>query len=263
LDPRNEAFLDELVTRAKERIPSVDEIIEETWGNLRPSEEQVRQKFGKVLQEFDRTATTVFKRHEHNALVTLSSGWLENQRPTIRKRLQRIAMAQGWNEFIDRASRLFAEFAEAVQRLEKHLGNMRKARGGSNFQKGVVKLLRFIGIMCETPRGEYKEKLRRVDIAVPSAQVAWKTPDRAVCLTCKRTLRERWKQEVPQVRLNQRVYLVTIDADLTEAKADEINEKQLIAFVPAELQNRDELRDKPWIRSLDELPEHLAEYADD
>lgn len=134
---------------------------------------------------------------------------------------------------------------------------MRKARGGKTFEKVVLRLLAFIDIKGESPTGNAKEELRRIDIVIPSIEIATKTPDRAIFLTCKRTLRERWKQEVPQARLNQRIYLLTIDEDLSESKANEINQKGLIAFVRDELTKNPSLQKMPWIRKLSDLPKEL------
>ncbi len=117
--------------------------------------------------------------------------------------------------------------------------------------------LRLIGIDAEFPSGMAKEKLRRIDIVIPSNKVALETPDRAIFLTCKRTLRERWKQEIPQVRANQRVYLLTIDEELSKTKAEEINEKALIVFVRDEIKRIEYIKDMPWIRKLSELPKEL------
>jgi len=141
--------------------------------------------------------------------------------------------------------------------LEKDLGNMRKARGGRTFEKLVLKLLQALGIEGETPQGEAREKLGRIDIVIPSVNVALETPDRAFFLACKRTLRERWKQEVPIAQPNQRVYLITIDEELPERKAKEIKEKGLIAFVRDDLKEQEHLIGKPWIRKLSDLPKEL------
>jgi len=138
---------------------------------------------------------------------------------------------------------------------------MRKARGGGTFEKLVKKMLIAMGIPVERPKGKSSRGLRRIDLVIPSVKVALDTPDRAIFLTLKRTLRERWKQEIPQVGVNQRVYLLTIDEDLSESKAREIHEKGLIAFVRDEIKQRGELRGMSWIRSLSSLPEELRAYG--
>ncbi len=158
---------------------------------------------------------------------------------------------------LNEASKLFAEFGYLVQVLEKDLGNMRKARGGKTFEKAISILLNFIDIPAEIPHGEAKENLKRIDMVIPNISVALNTPDKAFFLTCKRTLRERWKQEVPQARLNQRIYLLTIDNELSKRKANEINEKGLIAFIRDELAESADLKELPWIRRLSDLPKEL------
>lgn len=107
------------------------------------------------------------------------------------------------------------------------------------------------------PTGEAKEKLRRIDIVIPSIQIALKTPDRAIFLTCKRTLRERWRQEVPQASPNQRIYLLTIDEELSGNKAEETNQQGLITFVRDELKQSKDLRGLSWVRKLSDFPKAL------
>ncbi|MBC7328374.1 hypothetical protein H5T87_09735 [bacterium] len=175
----------------------------------------------------------------------------------VKTTMLEIANEQGWDEFIKKAKALFSDFAFLVQALEKDLGNMRKSRGGRTFEKLVLRLLGAMGVPCEFPRGHAKERLRRIDIVIPSTQVALETPDRAFFLACKRTLRERWRQEVPLAQPNQRVYLITIDEELPESKAREIKERGLIAFVRDDLKERNHLKGNAWIRRLSDLPKVL------
>lgn len=247
----------DLVQRAKGIIPDLDFILEEAWRHLNLTKEEVESNFGEVLISIDKEATQLFRSYEKEAILKLAEYWLECQKGDIREKLEKIVFQKGWDDFIRDASRLFSDFGLLVQTLERDLGNMRKARGGKTFEKTILKLLNFIGIKGEFPKGEARERLRRIDIVIPSSEVALKTPDRAIFLTCKRTLRERWMQEVPQVRPNQRVYLLTIDEELSRDKANEINEKGLIVFVRDELKMREDLREVMWVRELRELPKEL------
>ncbi len=250
-------FMEKLIEAAKSEIPSVDHILNETWGYLGLSRPFVRDNFGRVLVMFDEKATEIFRDYEKKALKKLAEFWLGLQKREIRERLKEIIAQDGWDRFIEKASEIFVEFGILVQNFEKVLGNMRKARGGKTFEKVILNLLNFIDIKCEIPKGKAKEELRRVDIVIPSVEIAIKTPDRAIFLTCKRTLRERWKQEVPQARLNQRIYLITIDESLSKSKANEINQKGLIAFVRDELLEDKTFQRMPWIRKLSDLPKEL------
>ena len=249
--------MENLLREVKNEIPSVDEIIEKTWKNLHLKKSNVKKNFGEILCDFDVEATKIFRDYESKVLIKLAKLWLNSQKIDIQKKLKEIVNEKGWNEFIEKASKVFVEFGILVQSLEKDLGNMRKARGGKTFEKVVLRLLNFIDINAEIPVGKAREDLKRIDIVIPSIEIATKTPDRAIFLTCKRTLRERWKQEVPQARLNQRIYLITIDNDISESKAKEINEKGLIAFVRDYLVQNGPLKNLSWIRKLSDLPKEI------
>jgi len=243
----------EIIEEAKKEIPSVDEIINFTWRSLNLKKALVLKKFGKILIEFDEFATNQFKKYERKALEKLAKLWIENQRKEIKSKLEKLLKDK---DFIDKLSKMFADFALLVQQLEKDLGNMRKARGGRTFEKVVEKLLKFIDIECEIPKGKIKEKLRRIDIVIPSGEIANETPDKAIFITCKRTLRERWKQEVPSAGPNQRVYLLTIDDELSETKAEDIKKLGLIVYIRDELK-KEKFKDLPWVRKLSDLPRDI------
>jgi hypothetical protein len=249
--------MEELIKVAKREIPPLEYILDETWKYLKLQKSFVKNNFGKVLITFDTKATEIFKDCERKAFVKLAKSWLSLQKEGIKKKFEEILAQDGWDKFIEKAGQVFVEFGILVQNLEKDLGNMRKARGGKTFEKVLLKLLNFIDIKGEIPMGKAREELGRIDIVIPSIEIATKTPDRAIFLTCKRTLRERWKQEVPQARLNQRIYLLTIDEGLSESKANEINQKGLIAFIRDELTKTESLQKMPWIRKLSDLPKEL------
>ncbi len=249
--------MNNLIKSAKSKIPTIDHILEETWENLKINEIINQDRFSKILVDIDLEATRIFKEYEKQALIELTKKWLESQQATIREQLEKVLSQSEWEDFINSASKIFKEFGFLVQDFEKILGNMRKSRGGKNFERAIIKLLNLMEIKVEAPSGKAKKQLRRIDIVSPSVETAISTPDRAIFLTCKQTLRERWKQEVPQVGINQRVYLLTIDEKLPMEKANEIHEKNLIAFVRDELKQVEHIKDKPWIRKLSDLPMDL------
>jgi len=245
--------MERVITISKSSIPSLDDILDNAWRDLNPTAQEVEENFSQALENLDKKATEIYLNYEREAIKKLALEWIKTQAKPIRKQMEQILAENQLEKFIQKASELFVEFGGLVQKLEKDLGNMRKARGGKTFEKIISRLLGLIEIEAVSPKG----KLKRIDLVIPSIETALNTPDRAIFLTCKRTLRERWKQEVPQVRTNQRVYLLTIDDDLSESKADEINEKGLIAFVKDEIKEREGLRDKPWIRKFSDFPEEL------
>ncbi len=250
----------------KKKIPSINDILDRAWAKLKPNCKDVERRFGYWLLMLDREANEIFHRFEFEALKHFSIRWLEAQEETLRKRLKKI-LEKDFNSFLDEASKIFAQFGIAVQSLEKDLGNMRKARGGRNFELTVARLLDFIGISNEIPsRRADREKLRRIDIVVPNIEMAIHTPDKCFFITCKRTLRERWKQEIPQVQVGQRVYLISLDSSISAGKALEMKKLGLITFLPTEtvddlINNTRDLTVKKELsdvlRDLDSLPHFL------
>jgi len=256
-----EDFQKALIEESKRLIPSLEEILDKAWKRLDPHSQEILKSFSEILLNLEERANEIYLEYEKKALKALAENWVKKQKGTIRERIKRILQEDKWEGFIKKARDLFAEFGLLVQALEKDLGNMRKARGGKTFERIIERMLLSINIPVERPKGQASRTLRRIDLVIPSVEVALNTPDRAVFLTCKRTLRERWKQEVPQVGPNRRVYLLTIDEDISESKAQEINEKGLIAFVRDEIKQNSKLEQFTWIRKLSTLPWELKEYG--
>lgn len=251
----------EHIEQAKLEIPTINNILDLAWDNLKIEPKYVKKRFGDSVVSLDIEATRIFRNYERIAIKKLADLWISAQKVGIKEKFRELSLIYNWDVFINTASEIFVEFGILVQNMEKDLGNMRKARGGRTFELIVTKLLKFIKIKCEMPIGKGKEDLKRIDIVIPDVMTASKMPDKAFFLTCKRTLRERWKQEVPQARLNQRFYLLTIDPSLSESKALEINEKQLIAFVRHDLTQIPNFKKFNWIRSLNDLPKFLNEKS--
>jgi len=249
--------MEEFIRKAKEEIPSVEHIMDLVWKEANFTKEQVCESFGSVLVEFDQRATEKFLEYEKKAIRKLAQLWIESQESNVKERFREIL--EDNENFVKKLAEIFSSFAELVQRLEKDLGNMRKARGGATFERSVIELLKYIGIPCQAPKGEVREKLRRVDVVIPSEDVALNTPDKAVFITCKRTLRERWKQEVPSAGPNQRFYLVTIDHKLSDKKVKEIGSKGLIVYVRDELKEEN-FKNFHWVRKLSDLPKDLETF---
>jgi len=261
---------DAVVERAKKHIPSVERILDEALRTLSLDRDFIFCCFGEALQQIDEQATEIYLRYERQALEFAAREWLEQRREQLQQdweRLSALLREHGWDAFKQEVIPVFMDFALLVQRLEKDLGNMRKARGGLTFERAVEKLLLEICIPCERPKGKDRKKLGRFDFVVPNVKTALKKPDRAIFLELKRTLGERWKQKVTVDReRSERCWLLTIDPKIGEEKAKGIYERirrgDLGAFfAPKEVANqlRRKLRQrgKIWVRSLNKLPEAL------
>jgi len=242
----------ELTDIAVSVIPTVDEIISQSERDLAVSPQQ---DFDAALEEAESCAYKIYLKYEQEALLRLAEEWIKKT-PSLRDDLLGALQLEGV-EFVRRLAEIYAQFGKCVRALESRLGQMRKARGGRTFHLLVKRLLERCGVKCEIPTGKARDKLGRVDIVVPGAETALKRPDDAFFITCKRTLRERWRQEVPHGRVQWRYYLVTMDEDLSTQKAEEIYESGLIIFVRDSVKQREEFRKVEYVRSLKNLPRTL------
>lgn len=232
------ADIDKAVEKAKATIPSVDRILDEAATEIGISKlrrEDILGNFAELVNKLEAAAARVYKSYEDKAFQSLAQYVTEVQRNAAGVSPIELAV-------------------EAARRLEFRAGQMRKARGGASFQKIVQKLLGLAGVRCEEPSKETRRILRRIDLVSPSAEVARKTPDKAIFLAVKRTLRERWKQVVPEQMKGARLYLVTINGECSAEKAKEIKDAGMVAYVPGSLKRQKHLQRKSWIRPLSELP---------
>lgn len=237
--------INEIVEKAKKRIPSVDKILDEAVSNLRIRKlpkNKILKYFGILTTNVETEAFRIYRKYENLAFKTLVKIWKKEK-----MKKEKIKITQKGLE----------ELVKATRQLEFIAGQMRKARGGATFQKIIQKLLNSAGISCEEPHRETKQILRRIDLVIPSAKIASTTPDKAIFLAVKRTLRERWKQAVPEQMKGARLYLVTLNGECSTGKAQEIKESGMIAYIPDGLQKQKHLQNKPWIRPLSTLPTDL------
>lgn len=239
----------------------MDNLQNEAFEVLSGSGLNFRTEFSDALLKFDQVGLRIFLEYEKKAIRKFVEMWIEQQAESLREQMRKAVLAKGIEKFVSHAKRTFTDFALSFQKLEKSLAQMRKSRGGVGFQKNVLLILHHLGIPAETPTGSGSQQLRRIDIIIPDMQTALRWPDRAIFLTCKRTLRERWKQEVPQAMPNARFFLLTLDPSLPVHKANEIKDRGLIAFVPDQLKRLPELQGMDWIRPLNSLIGEIISYG--
>lgn len=151
---------------------------------------------------------------------------------------------------------LLRAFLPLAIQIEFRMGQKRKASAGSTFEKVIRYLLTILNIKCEKATGNIK-KLNRMDIVIPDQSTALNYPDKAIFISCKRTLRERWKQAIPEQNKGWKMYLLTLDDDLPEDKANEFDKHGLIVYVKDDVKIKKHLSEKTWIRRLSDLPKDI------
>lgn len=234
------------------KVPRTDKIIVQAIGSVKGkllSPVTLKKNLNMGILTLHDNAYSIFLHEQEKARGYALDKWTDLKKDEILSLSKR-------SEPLQFARDLFEMFLPFANSLEKRFGNSRKSRAGSTLEKIVRILLLKIDIPCEKPNKDAK-KLKRIDIVVPNQTTALVEADKAYFISCKRTLRERWKQIISEREKNWRVYLVTLDDNLSEAKAEEINKESIIVYVPDDVKKQKHLKSKPWVRSFSDLPADL------
>jgi len=249
--------LDKKLGSILKAIPDIEDIFSESLTNIKkefpkilePS--YIQENFGRCLTTLEKTAFNFYLRYQKRSFESLIELWVSENKGVIEKLSQKCPTPE---KFAEEICNLFYPL---IQRMEFRAGQKRKARGGGTFQMAVEYLLRKIEIPCEKPTGKYAKILKRIDLVVPDQKTAIERPDQAFFVSAKRTLRERWKQTIPERKPSWRVFLITIDEELSVEKADEINSLGMILYIQDKLKSKPSLKRKSWIRNLSALPKDI------
>lgn len=244
--------MSKIIDEALNTIPAVDHILQQAIKLLKldvASQEDILKNFEYLIKELESQAFEIYKNYEKEAFEKLIDLWIDQKKEWITSIVEK--------KGVEGIKDILADFIELIREMEFRAGQMRKARGGKTFERVVKVLLNLAGIRCEEPHEETRNILKRIDLVSPDAETARLTPDKAIFIATKRTLRERWKQVVPEHMKGARLYLVTINGNITENKAKEIRETGMVVYVPTELKEKPHLKDKPWVRRLSDLPKDI------
>jgi hypothetical protein len=249
--------LDKKIDPIIERIPSPEEIFQEGVEKIRNEypdilgKKYIKNNFSECVTKLESTAFSLYLQYEKEMFYEGIEFWIQENEEKLTQLYKKIKdPAKFANEVCKRIYPL-------IQRIEFRAGQKRKARGGGTFELVFGYLLHELGIQCEKPKGKARKTLKRIDLVIPDQKTALTHPDKAFFLSCKRTLRERWKQTIPERKPSWRVFLTTVDESLPEEKAKEIDELGLIIFVRDKLKNKPHLINKTWVRKLSSLPMNI------
>jgi len=248
-----------IVEKVKNRIPELNQIFEEAIQGIKKASPNILKRsyiknhFSDCAVLLERMAFNAYLAYERNMFSFAIDLWVSKNEKRINRLYQKSPST------VDFTKKICSGFYPIIQRLEFESGQKRKARGGRTFELVVQYLLDNIGVHCQRPKGSKPRKiLKRVDLVIPNQETAITRPDQALFLSCKRTLRERWKQTIPERKPSWRVFLLTMDEDLSENKAEEINNLGMIVYVRDSLKNKTHLAKKQWVRRLSDLPSYLG-----
>ncbi|MCC6943891.1 MAG: hypothetical protein IT335_04890 [Thermomicrobiales bacterium] len=108
------------------------------------------------------------------------------------------------------------------------LAQSRKSRAGISFETHTRFLFRHLNY----PFDEQRVINGRPDFILPNADLYRTSPDDVVLLTVKRTLRERWRQIIPEGVKTSRYFLATIDTALTSETLAEMANHRVVLVMP-------------------------------
>jgi len=221
----------------KDLIPLNEYIVDEALNKIssKMTPDNIEKNFYSVIDEAMKVGYQIYLSHEANAKKQI---------------LESIKKAKADDEMV----------WDTAIKFEKSASQMRKARAGSAFELYVYKILAKMGIPSEKSTGDLRDALNRTDLVVPNKELAAKQPDRAKFISIKTTLAERWKQIIPEQNRGWSIYLLTLDDNISESKAKEIDRSGIVLFVRDELKENKGLRNLNGIRKLSELPDHLSSY---
>jgi len=249
---------EKMIYVAKKRLPKLQEILTSAIESIQKEEpdlltpEYIEHHFSECAIALERRAFSIYLQSEESLFLSVIEEWVSQNAELLDDLYNKSPEPQDFGKEVCK------HFYPAVQRLEFDSSQTRKARGGKTFEYIVEYLLKSIGVPCEKPSGSARKMLKRIDLVVPDQDVALRRPDSAYFLSFKRTLRERWKQTIPERKPSWRVFLITLDESLPEDKAKEIDVLGMIVYVKDELKEKTHLQKKDWVRRLSDLPEDIG-----
>jgi hypothetical protein len=248
---------EKIIHYAKARMPKLQKILDLAIDTIQKENpellksEYIKQHFSECAITLERRAFNIYLEKEESLFLSIIDEWVSKNAELLK------GLNKKFPDTTNFSKEICKHFYPVVQKMEFDSSQTRKARGGKTFEHITEHLLKSIGVSCERPAGEARKILKRIDLVIPDQDTAIKRPDKAYFLSCKRTLRERWKQTIPERKPSWRVFLLTLDENLPENKATEIDALGMIVYVRDELKERTHLQKKEWVRKLSELPQDI------
>jgi hypothetical protein len=210
---------------AKLSIPEVNEIITEAilnitkrYGVSNLRELLMMKNFSDTINELEEEANKVYKKYERKAIMKYLK-----QRQLLNKDVITVIDAIINNSLLT------------------SIANTRRARAGVTTERILILLLRSSGVECEEASIEYEGY--KPDIIIPSNSVFgdYSKPnlDKIFVLAVKRTLRERWSEDIRIFRFpNSAFILIKPDPDFTPQKAEDMAKSGMKRiYIPDSLYN--------------------------
>ncbi|GJM41507.1 MAG: hypothetical protein DHS20C20_17890 [Ardenticatenaceae bacterium] len=220
-DPKQ--FAREIFSVAKTSIPSGREIakiaIDEIFKAYGDDLEKIKANASTIVASVQSRAYEIYLSYEASASAAALKQAISAQLPP----------GATSNDLFEYMAENFAIFDKFFLSLTQS----RKPRAGSAFEDVVSALLQSLGYPF-TPQPELAES--RPDYVLPSIEYYNSYAADCIIFTCKRTLRERWRQVVTEGGTGQSFFLGTIDEKLTSDELSKMKDRRVIVVVPKEVE---------------------------
>lgn len=164
---------------------------------------------------------------------------------------------------------ILEHLVKLIQELSTIIANTRRSRGGGSSEYILKEALsRYAGIDSEVIGKQKGKKSYYPDLAIPSGKDLIQNPDKSIALAVKRTLRERWREDVTIFKHfpNSAFVCISEATDISNRKLEDMEKEGIkVLFLPDAIYKKHEdfirneiknmkvyqLSDLPdWVRSM-------------
>ena len=171
-------------------------------------------------------------------------------------------------EFSDKISDLFGAYAGFISPYIYQLclsnTQSRRSRAGKVFEGIIYFLYEYFNFAYESQSAIGKKafsdlKLGKVvDSILPSTEAFSQFRNKTIVGSMKTTLRERWQEVVEEIQRSNlpNIYLLTVDSDISEAKAEQMAQHNIVLVVLSSVKQQKKLKNK---RSIIDFESYFRE----
>ena len=185
---------------------------------------------------------------------------------------------QSANEFSEKISDLFGTYAGFISPYIYQLclsnTQSRRSRAGKVFEGIIYSLYEYFDYAYDSQSAIGKKafselKLGKVvDSILPSTEAFTQFRNKTIVGSMKTTLRERWQEVVEEIQRSNlpNIYLLTVDDDISDAKAEQMAQHNIVLVVLESVKKQAKLKNKRSIIDFesyftDEIP-RVMDYWD-
>jgi hypothetical protein len=147
---------------------------------------------------------------------------------TLQFDLYKNSEKQAWDALLGSRQVVLQGQFDAAFRLINSIAQSRRSRAGSAFETVVKALFRRLGYPCD----EQAVVNGKPDFILPGAEHYRRNASDTIIFTCKRTLRERWRQIATEGTRGLGHYLGTLDGTLSARLLEEMKTNRIYLVVP-------------------------------